>query len=124
VGQAQAARLVIAAIAATLFLDGYQIAKKRPSSDQAFRSLWSLGVMYVILSFLADVAPEVAGAFSVLLIVVAIGAGEQTINEITSLIGGHTSGYPPGILGPLPATGSTKPPPAPSAPPGVHGPVG
>lgn len=115
-GQPQAARLVIAAIAATIFLDGYQIAKKRPSADQAFRSLWSLGVLYVILSFLADVAPEVAGAFSVLLIVVAIGAGEQTINEITGLIGGHAGGFtPPGIQGP------SVPLPA---PPGVRGPVG
>lgn len=119
--EASAARLVIAAIAATVFLDGYEIAKKRPDAATAFRGLWSLGVMYVILSFLADVAPEVAGAFSVLLIVVVIGAREKTLTEITGLIGGHIgSGVPPGIEGPI---GKLAPPQPAGTPPGVRGPA-
>lgn len=56
----------------------YDILKHKDSlgADQSFRAVWSLALLFLLLAILADVTPELAGPFAVL-VTLAILIGRQ-----------------------------------------------
>lgn len=63
------------------------MAKRRLKGGQAFKAIWAVGLMFLVLSFLADLIPKIAAPFALLILVSLIGAREQVLGQIVGVTG-------------------------------------
>jgi hypothetical protein len=111
--------------------------KLSDSQESVWKRLWGTGVLAIMLGIVADIAPQVAGPFSLLILVGSVtnGGDKALHNFLDRVSGGSTGTTPSGATGPATkpthnkppagATGPTGPPPTHNKPPGgATGPTG
>lgn len=83
-----AQQMVIISMLATAAVVGYDvIAHGTPAGDpSAFKTVWALGVLFLLLAVTADLVPELAGPFAgLVMLAVLIGRG-NAVKQIASVI--------------------------------------
>ena len=119
---ATARKLVLLSVMGLLVIATYKGKGKVATSTR----LWGTGWLAVMLGVAADVAPQVAGPFALLILAGALtGGGDKVFTDILAKAGtstGSGTDHPAGSRGPVGKP--SKPKPNNSHPPGPHGPVG
>lgn len=83
-----ARQLVVVSMLVTAGVVGYDVIRGGGdgSTDSAFRSIWALGALFLLLSITADIVPELAGPFAgLIMLAVLIGRGDA-VKQITQVI--------------------------------------
>lgn len=93
-----ARRIVLATTVVVVALVAYDVVGKNLEGKDAFRALWGAGLLFIMLSFLADVVPQIAGPFSLLVLVSALIARQSLLYKI---VGVGTLGSALGNLSPV-----------------------
>lgn len=125
----QARKMVLVSVFALLILSVYRDRSGKTSNPAGtFRTAWGVGVVGMMLSLLADFAPQIAGPFAALTVLGSLtNGGEQALAKALGIIGpapaGQSSSGPlaPGLKGPA-GTPTAAPPQ--TTPPGPQGPAG
>ena len=124
----QAQRLVVISVLGLLIVAAYR-GNLSDSQESIWKRLWGTGVLAIMLGIIADIAPQIAGPFALLILAGSVtGGGDKALhNFLGKLTGGGTISQasnpkgPPGPSGPTPST--AKHPKA-KGPPGPAGPTG
>lgn len=76
----QARQLVLVSMFVTGGVVTYDLLQHSGSlgTDQSFRAVWSLALLFLLLALLADTVPELAGPFA-LLVMLAVAIGRQGV---------------------------------------------
>ena len=120
---ATARKLVLLSVMGLLVIATYKGKGKVATSTR----LWGTGWLAVMLGVAADVAPQVAGPFALLILAGALtGGGDKVFTDILAKAGTGTAGtggnsHPAGPRGPI---GKPSKPSGNSHPAGPHGPIG
>lgn len=79
--------MVVVSMLVTAGVVGYDVIRGGgDSGDSAFRSVWALGVLFLLLSISADLVPELAGPFAgLIMLAVLIGRGDS-VKQIAQVI--------------------------------------
>lgn len=83
-------QMVLVSLIVTTAVIGYDLTKSSQSGAAAgatvFRTVWSVSLLFLLLTILADLTPELAGPFAGLVaLAVLVGRG-GTVNTIVNLI--------------------------------------
>jgi hypothetical protein len=89
VDQSTARQLVLISMLLSGGVIMYDVLKHRDSlgSDQSFRAVWSMALLFLLLAILADTVPELAGPFAAVA-TLAILIGRQ--GALSSIVGAGT----------------------------------
>ena len=104
----QAQRYVLISVFGLLVISAYR--GKLSTKDVSFQKrLWGVGVLAVMLGLIADVAPQIAGPFAILVLVGDItNGGDKALHNFLGKVGGGTVApgkAPAGPRGPIGAPG-------------------
>ena len=121
---ATARKLVLLSVMGLLIIATY---KGRTGKVPTSTRLWGTGWLAIMLGVAADVAPQVAGPFALLILAGSItSGGDKVLTDLLSRTGATTSGsgndHPAGPHGPIGKP--SKPPKGNAHPAGPHGPLG
>lgn len=59
---------------------------KNPAGGEAFRTVWSVSVLFLLLAIMADVVPELAGPFAGLIALAVLIGRSGSVNQIVNVI--------------------------------------
>lgn len=121
---AQAKKIVLLSVLGLLIVATY---RGRKGTVPTSTRLWGTGWLAVMLGVGADVAPQVAGPFALLVLVGSLtNGGDKAFSNLLAHAGAGTASAsqgPPGPHGPVGAPQSPAPSPS-QGPPGPQGPTG
>lgn len=73
--------VLISALAMTVI----SVYRANQGETQVYKRLWGTGVLWLVLSFAADIAPQIAGPFSVLVVLgMLTNGGDKAIQNLLS----------------------------------------
>jgi uncharacterized membrane protein len=59
---------------------------KQPAAGYAFRTVWSIAVLFLLLAILADTVPALAGPFAGLVALAVLIGRAGTVNQIVNVV--------------------------------------
>lgn len=91
-----ARQLVVVSMLVTAGVVAYDLVKAGGSSagdPSAFKTVWALGVLFLLMGIAADLVPELAGPFAgLVMLAVLVGRGDtvKQIVQVVPSVGGST----------------------------------
>lgn len=87
--QSAARQMVVVSMLVTAGVVAYDVVRSGSSgvdSGMAFRTVWTLGLVFLLLGITADLVPELAGPFAgLIMLAVLVGRGDA-LKQITQVI--------------------------------------
>lgn len=110
IDRTQSRKLVLVSIALLTVINVYRGTRAR-EEGQMFRRLWGTGVLGVMLSLLADFAPQIAGPFALLTVLGSFtNGGDEALQQLFDRLGAPAPAQAsPSSIAPRPATAPTGP---------------
>lgn len=83
-------QMVLVSLIVTAAVVGYDLTRGElrgaAAAGEAFRTIWAVSLLFLLLAILADISPELAGPFAGLIaLAVLIGRG-GTVNRIVNVV--------------------------------------
>lgn len=120
-GTARAKQIVLVSL---LVMSAYAVGRDllHPSSiakGSTYRQLWAIGALGIALALIADLTPEIAGPFAVLVVLAFVVGGDKTITKVAQ----KAIGYDFSANAPTPSKSGAGPtgPVTPAHPGGIYG---
>lgn len=96
--QAGSRQLVLVSMVVTGGVVAYDLTrgelKGKAGADSAFRVVWSVSVLFLLLAILADVVPGLAGPFAGLVALAVLVGRSGSVNQIVNVIPSPKGGRP------------------------------
>lgn len=86
---AGARQLVLVSLIVTSGVVAYDLTRgelKNPAAGTAFRTVWSVSLLFLLLAIMADVVPELAGPFAGLVALAVLVGRSGSVNQIVNVI--------------------------------------
>lgn len=82
-------QMVIVSMVLVAAVVGYTLVRgelKTPSVGTAFRTVWAIAVLFLLLAILADTVPAIAGPFAGLVALAVLVGRSSSVNQIVNVI--------------------------------------